>query len=410
MIEYTCDKCGKTFTLKNVRKRVFCPCGQVQHNPAWKGSAVSLPIYEWPCTFRGEVIGELDCKCQGRPSIYTCEIKGKCALRCLSGKSHKDDITFCNACGDRSMYRNAAIGFMSSVYSEFGGVESWTDLLIHELGAHHFSGMATSEDYRGKPCIPIYSGREALEHLALAAKNILVWGCTEDAAEVSKIPGIGKMIAVHHGSVNSLWAKSVFERQLEFCHDAIAVNRQVAQHYGVKYLPNMIAPSRAEPSGIISHRKEPGGKVVLWNHRFAPEKRPELAVEISELLPDGWQLWMTSRGLQANTPKLVDIGAVGHPGAYLAMSDVFLSTTTQEAFGHSVAEAVLAKVPVVSSAYGIAADGYATELVESDDPHVWVEAILRAESAKCLDEKRDRIMAEYGAATVVPQWKTILVE
>jgi len=42
MIEYTCPQCGTLHHLKNIRKRVFCHCGGIAHNPEWFGvSALS---------------------------------------------------------------------------------------------------------------------------------------------------------------------------------------------------------------------------------------------------------------------------------------------------------------------------------------------------------------------------------
>jgi len=76
--------------------------------------------------------------------------------------------------------------------------------------------------------------------------------------------------------------------------------------------------------------------------------------------------------------RLHCVGQVDHPGDWLATADVFLSTAEQEGFGYSVAEAMAASVPVVSSPYGIAADPQLVEQVHSEDPKAWVDAILRA--------------------------------
>lgn len=65
--------------------------------------------YDYPCLNRGQIIGELDCKCQGHKKVYSCNIHTKCAIRKLvPGKPRliidqetiEEDIKFCNDCED----------------------------------------------------------------------------------------------------------------------------------------------------------------------------------------------------------------------------------------------------------------------------------------------------------------------
>jgi glycosyltransferase involved in cell wall biosynthesis len=98
---------------------------------------------------------------------------------------------------------------------------------------------------------------------------------------------------------------------------------------------------------------------------------------IAEVLPDDWMI-VASLPPERESRNLACIGQVDHPGDWLATADVFLSTASQEGFGYSVAEAMAAGVPVVSSPFGIAADSQLVEQVDSEDPQAWVDAILRA--------------------------------
>lgn len=67
MIEFTCPHCGASHHLKNIRKRVFCSCGGVAHNPDWIGKPISL---YGPGDAMAELIAELGvrekpaCSCQ----------------------------------------------------------------------------------------------------------------------------------------------------------------------------------------------------------------------------------------------------------------------------------------------------------------------------------------------------------
>lgn len=64
---------------------------------------------DYPCTYRGSILGQLDCKCQGNKQVYSCQIYTKCAIRKLvPGKPRliindqiiEEDIKFCNDCED----------------------------------------------------------------------------------------------------------------------------------------------------------------------------------------------------------------------------------------------------------------------------------------------------------------------
>lgn len=41
MIKYICPQCNTEHHLKNIRKRVFCSCGGIAHNPEWAGVSAS---------------------------------------------------------------------------------------------------------------------------------------------------------------------------------------------------------------------------------------------------------------------------------------------------------------------------------------------------------------------------------
>ena len=205
---------------------------------------------------------------------------------------------------------------------------------------------------------------------------------------------------MHHGSLDSAWANKIFEDQLTWCETAVAINRDVAEKYGCHYVPNAVDSSR-----IIGtpYRKEK--KVALWLHRDSHEKRPWLARRIAEALPDDWVL-VASLPQERQSGRLHCVGQVDHPGNWLATADVFISTASQEGFGYSVAEAMAAGVPVVSSTYGIAADPTLVEQVNTEDPQAWVDAILRA-GAKA-DAARMHIMQHHSENAWAEAWRNLL--
>jgi glycosyltransferase involved in cell wall biosynthesis len=85
---------------------------------------------------------------------------------------------------------------------------------------------------------------------------------------------------------------------------------------------------------------------------------------------------------------------------------VFISTADQEGFGLSIAEAMIAGVPVVSSPHGLGAIVDIVEQVDTEDPQAWVNAILRA-GAKA-DAARRFIQANYAPRVIAEKWKAFL--
>jgi glycosyltransferase involved in cell wall biosynthesis len=119
-------------------------------------------------------------------------------------------------------------------------------------------------------------------------------------------------------------------------------------------------------------------KYVLWNHRVASEKRPDLALQIAEALPDGWKLIFSGEP-RNESPKVLYAGQIQNPGDWIGVSHVFLSTSDQEGFGYSMAEAITAGVPIVSSPFGIGQDYYPEFVCGLDAPiEKWVEKIVQA--------------------------------
>ncbi len=105
--DYTCPICKREFQLKNVRKRVFCPCGGVAHNPKHGEQRGIFTPQErkerkrrTACKHRGEAIRGLECGCDGDPQVYQCAIYDECAILRLSRMSdeEKAKLRFCNEC------------------------------------------------------------------------------------------------------------------------------------------------------------------------------------------------------------------------------------------------------------------------------------------------------------------------
>lgn len=300
----------------------------------------------------------------------------------------------CLDCDDRRQFPIANVGVLACVFNRIGGTETYWQSMHKHLG---ISGLVTPQAPKhSHAAFTLGHGEDAIRELCDSVKNLIVWGVT-DLGEITQGPN---RIAIHHGSLQSTWANAVFENQLRWCEDAVAINEEVAVHYGCHYIANAIELDR-----IAGQAKPKQKKVALWLHREAQEKRPWLVRRIAEALPDDYVI-VASLPRERSGNRLHCIGQVDHPGDWLATADVFLSTAEQEGFGYSVAEAMAAGVPVVSSPFGIAADPHLVEQVHSEDPQAWVDAILKAGPKTAAAERY--ILEHHTADKWVTAWNFIM--
>jgi glycosyltransferase involved in cell wall biosynthesis len=112
-------------------------------------------------------------------------------------------------------------------------------------------------------------------------------------------------------------------------------------------------------------------------------------------------------GLELATSDRVTILPPQHPGDLLSVASCFLSTSKFDGFGLSVAEAIAAKVPVVSSPAGIATEpGLATIVPHDAKPSVWAKAIVAAAE----NPARPDLPIEYSLETHVKRWTALLTD
>jgi glycosyltransferase involved in cell wall biosynthesis len=301
----------------------------------------------------------------------------------------------CLDCDDRSRYTPGRVGVYSVVHNRIGGTETFWRTLNKMIG---IAGMATPQQPKAKSIYyPVFAGDEAIEELAASVDALLIWGITNKEA-VTRGP---VRIAMHHGSLRSQWANAVFEDELRWCERAVAINEEVAKHYGAEYIPNAVELE------TVANAQKPyrGKKVVVWLHRDAQEKRPHLARKIADALPDGWIMVATLPRERATT-KLQAIGQTEEISHWLSLADVFLSTSDQEGFGLSMAEAMLAGVPVVSSPFGLAENPAIADQVHSEDVAEWVSAILNAGSK--VEAAKAYVEQNHSLESIAKKWTNFL--
>lgn len=365
-------------------------------------TAIAAPVYhvtESICRHLGAKLSVAPCCGQ----MYSCRLhKGK---KCAPVGIAKDPFLSCSTCPDfdrlklwsdlDSSDERPRVGFLSTAYMEFGGTETFHRTLVPRLQniANVIGFVATGHSGGNGSLLGVRyaTGIEAARDLAEASDVLVVWGIDDLKSLLST--DRPKVIAVHHADLSSDWSQKTILRQLDMIDSIVCVNPDVARHLKrhrkpVHYIPNSVDTERIRPSGNQSelrsrHGIPDGSRIVLFGHRMSIEKRPCFAVEVARRLPDGWMMVIAGDGSEkrnvdlaaSSCSKVRIVGQCDSLADWLSISDCFLSLSTFEGFGLSIAEAMLAGVPTVSTPTGIA-PGLAITLPVESTADQWAAAIV----------------------------------
>lgn len=292
-------------------------------------------------------------------------------------------------------YDKGRIGIVSICYNQIGGTETYWKMLSKYI---KISGVAVDGIQINNNTdihIPIYYGKHAIFELANVVNYLIIWGIKD--LNYKQLTDGPKRIAIHHGCLSSEWDNLIFENQLKWCEYGVAINKEVATYYKVKHIENTVDISR-----IYGQPYKKNKKIVLWIHRNSKEKRPLLAKEIAKNLPRDWLMVATLPAEMQIDNKLLCIGNINHPGNWLQTADVFLSTADKEGFGYSVAEALMANLPVVTAPVGIGLNNSLCWQVNSTNPKDWIKTIITAQE-NYKDKKQS--INRWKLSNTVDIWK-----
>jgi hypothetical protein len=304
----------------------------------------------------------------------------------------------------RELWLGPKIAFIAVNYATHGGTETFHQTLLPKLrhyrnvvgfGAIHGGGDTS------RLKVPYHEGRGAVAKLCSQADIVVTWGID---ALISLLPAPRpKVIAVHHGDRNAGWiGETVWQTEVD---EFVCVNREAAEHIKtvrslpVHWIPNAIDLDRIKPTATPDSE---GKRICLFGHRMSEEKRPQLAVEIAKCLPSDWLMVMAGDGPLRPTNAPPNIRLVGHVdnlANWLSVADCFLSLSTFEGFGLSMAESNAVGVPIVATPVGIAPEVAATVLSIDATPKQWAAAIVESvgKQNKPADFSVEKHVADWAA-------------
>lgn len=320
-----------------------------------------------------------------------------------------------------SPFTQTGVGFLSVAYNRTGGTETFHRMLLPRLD--NVAGFVSTAISGGDPALlgcRYGHGINAAKQLVAVSDVIVTWGIDSlnQILPVSRPP----VVMVHHGDISSRWTHAQFLEQTGLWDLGVAVNAEVAEFLRertgktIYHIPNAVDHARVLPSRTKDETRKRYGlgdeRVVLWGHRMSIEKHPAIAAEIAQELPDGWVMVMAGEGPIAPqaSDKLRLVGRVDPMGDLFAIADAFLSCATQEGFGLSVAEAMLAGVPVFSTPLGIAkSPEHATHFSIDDSPQtIALKIVEAAEKRATVDAARSMIESQHGVVDFVERWRSVI--
>jgi glycosyltransferase involved in cell wall biosynthesis len=344
----------------------------------------------------------------------------------LNGLNDKPDLrkSLLNQFSFGDFKKAISVGFIAISYLLAGGTETFHRSLIPRLkNVVDIVGFVATTVIGGdgsKLAVPYHTGVEAAIKLASDCDVLVIWGI-DDIAHILQ-HNRPRIIAVHHGDWASVWSNYSILKQTDVIDDVVCVNADTASRLSecvknVYFIPNAIDPDRITPSGNQSDLRSlfgisPDSKIVLFGHRLSHEKRPRLAVEIAQHLPDDWVMVIAGDGPERSAVEAAAaegcnrvriVGSCDSLADWLQLSDCFLSLATEEGFGLSVGEAMAAGVPTVSTPAGIA-PGLATTMPTDSTAAEWAEAIV---NSKVLVQPKV-ILERFNFHSMINSWVRVI--
>lgn len=263
---------------------------------------------------------------------------------------------------------------------ELGGAERWIISLLQATDARiAWQGVALTLPHRFHPeiraeveaCCPVLVGETGVADLSSACDLLVLWG-VEGWRDLLPEDYRGAVVLVSHGA--DRWTAQVFQGS-EAAQALVAVSEVALQPLAEPERGRAwVVQNAVDPARVVPRRDRaavraawgvaPDARVLGFLARFTPEKDPLAVARTVRYLPPEWvgvmvgwvpDLPELQRQAEAIAPgRLRWPGPTEDVGSALSAMDTLLVASEAEGFCYALAEAWLARVPVVSTRVGIA--------------------------------------------------------
>lgn len=279
------------------------------------------------------------------------------------------------------------IGFLANNYMEHGGTEVWHRTLLPRLP--NVNGFVCFEPKRARGDFKLLDcdcgiGLDDAVRLANAVDTLVVWGVGDKLKDVmDRVTRRPRVISVSHCDSRSHWTVETMSGQGPFSDVAVYICPS-----GIDTVPDylrdsaVMIPNAADPerlkvteSRIDTRRKlklPVDANVLLITSRISYEKRIDLPVGMMHHLNEiarseglrpfylvvagptaSWAGEYFDRLQKTNREWVRFTQAADPPGNLINAADAALSASEYEGYGLAMAEAVLARVPVIATRRGL---------------------------------------------------------
>jgi glycosyltransferase involved in cell wall biosynthesis len=319
------------------------------------------------------------------------------------------------------------IGYICSVFMETGGTEIWAKTLmpsIKNLSIFCVYNVEIVRNYNQcekknlnwlpeniHKCYGIEGAIKCFKECDL----VIMWGIFDVEEMINKSGRKPILIHVIHEDISNKWFKSILTKNKKFLDSIVAVHPDVAKYYKCKWIPNGIDENRIKTTSkldLIKKYKLKNKKICFWCARYAAEKNPSIAIKIANKLPKNWVMVMAGNAPQEVKNnfknKIIFPGVIDSPGEWLSISSCFLSTSSEEGFGLSIGEAMLAKVPVVGTPFGLCSYPNVCKTFQINNDLNYIVKLITEESCSKTIEAAYKLANSFSVEKQTESWNDLI--